>query len=322
MRTYQQLTQEERYQIYAFRKANFNQSQIAQELGVHKSTVSREIKRNSGLRGYRPKQAHTKALYRRSRAPKAKKWNDDLQHMVEQMLNNQFSPEQISGVLYLEHNISLSHQAIYDYVLQDQHQGGYLYMHLRQSRKKRKKRYGSKDHRGRIKNRLGIEHRPQIVDDRSRLGDWEIDTIIGKGHQGALITIVERMSRYTLIGHVPTKHADDVANSVIRLMKPIKDKVLTITADNGREFAHHETISTALNAQVYFARPYHSWERGTNENTNGLIRQYFPKSSNFRNLSENQIQFVEERLNNRPRKKLGYLRPHNVFMKEQIQNRY
>ena len=236
------------------------------------------------------------------------------------MLKKQYSPEQISGVLNKEHGISLSHQAIYDHVGADKSDGGHLWKNLHHSSKKRKKRYGSNDYRGRIKNRVGIEKRPAVVDERSRIGDWEIDTIIGKGHKGTLVTIVERKSRYTLSECVNSKNAREVAEATVELLSPIKDKVLTITADNGREFSLHEEIARRLDTQFYFARPYHSWERGTNENTNSLIRQYFPKSTDLREVTDGQVKFVCDRLNDRPRKTLDFLRPNHAFLKEPITN--
>jgi len=313
MRKYTQLTQEQRYQIYAFLKAGFLKTQIASEIGVHKSTISREIRRNRGKKGYRPKQAHSMATERRQNANKFVKMTSEVIDLIEKFLNKDFSPEQISGLLAKKHNFRLSHETIYQYVLADKSRGGNLSLHLRHGHKKRKKRYGSYDRRGKIKDRISIDERPAIVDAKKRIGDWEIDTIIGKNHRGALVTLVERKSKLSLIGKVAKKKADLVAEAAIDLLAPYHDKVFTITADNGQEFAHHRFIKEQLKTDIYFAHPYHSWERGLCENTNGLIRQYFPKGTTFKTITEKQVQMVMDRLNNRPRKTLGFKTPNEVF---------
>ena len=179
--------------------------------------------------------------------------------------------------------------------------------------KKRRKRYGSYDRRGKLKNRVSIDERPAIVDTRQRLGDWEVDTIIGKGHRHAIVSLTERKSRLALLRKVERKTAQVVADAVIELLKSLPIRTHTITADNGKEFADHERIARDLRADVYFAHPYASWERATNENMNGLIRQYFPKKRNFATITEQEIEFVMERLNNRPRKCLGFKSPNQVF---------
>jgi len=284
---------------------------IAAELGVHKSTVSRELKRNRGGRGYRPKQAHEFALARRkSRArPRISAATWDL---VEKHLRLDLSPEQVSGRLDKLHGISVSHERIYQYVYADKRAGGDLHTHLR-CRKKRRKRYGKYSRRGQIPGRVGIEHRPAVVDSRLRIGDWEADTIIGKGHRQAIVSLTERKSTFTLLKKVPQKTAKQVEAATVKLLEPVKRAVHTITSDNGTEFARHKAIATALKAAFYFARPYHAWERGTNENANGLVRQYFPKGHDFKTITDEQINFVMDRLNNRPRKKLGFLTPKEVF---------
>lgn len=313
MGQYKQLTQEQRYQIYAFLKVNFSQSSIAKEIGVHKSTVSRELRRNRGGRGYRPKQAYDMAKNRKKNAKKHVKLMPSIISMIESLLTQEFSPEQISGFLNRNHSIQISHETIYRYIIADKRNDGHLYKHLRHATKKRKKRYGSKDSRGQIRGRISIDERPPIVDTKKRIGDWEIDTIIGKNHKGVLLTIVERKSKLTLIQKLPNKQAESVADATICLLKPYKKAVFTITSDNGKEFAQHATISNKLKAQVYFAHPYHSWERGLNENTNGLIRQYFPKNKCFTEITDKQVHRVMNRLNNRPRKTLGFATPNEVF---------
>jgi IS30 family transposase len=313
MGVYTQLTQEQRYHIYAFMKAGFSQTAIAKEIGVHKSTVCRELRRNRGKKGYRPKQAHGMGLHRRTKATKFVKLTPPVIAMIEELIRKEFSPEQVSGFLSRTHHLRMSHETIYQHILNDKAKGGTLYCHLRLSNKKHRKRYGSHDHRGQIHGRVSIDERPAIVDARERIGDWEIDTIIGKKHKGALLTLVERKTKFTLIRKLPTKRADLVAEAATDLLNPYEEKVCTITADNGQEFAHHEYIKEQLHTTVYFAHPYHAWERGLCENTNGLIRQYFPKAMGFEAITEEHVQGVMNRLNNRPRKTLGYKTPNEVF---------
>jgi len=308
---YTQLTQVQRYQIYALMKAGLNQTQIANIIGVHKSTISRELRRNRGQRGYRPKQAHKRCVQRRLHKSQPRiaqtTW-----HLIEHLLREQWSPEQISLWLRQHANITVSHEWIYQYVLADKQAGGALYRNLR-CQKQRKKRYGAYSRRGCIPNAISIEERPAIVDTRCRLGDWELDTVIGKNHHQALVTLVERKSKLTLIAKVASKTAEAVSKAIIRLLKPLSPWVHTLTADNGREFSWHQKIAKALNAKFYFAHPFASWERGLNENTNGLIRQYFPKKHDFKTITQQQIKRVMDKLNNRPRKCLGIKTPNQVF---------
>jgi IS30 family transposase len=310
MRTYTQLTREQRYQIYVLLKAGHNQTEIARFIKVHKSTICRELRRNRGGKGYRPKQAHQFAWNRRKKARyriQASTWI-----LIEAAIRQEWSPEQVSDWLNENHDLRISHEWIYQYILMDKHAGGDLHRHLR-CQKKRRKRYGSYDRRGILKNRVSIEERPAIVDTRQRLGDWEVDTIIGKGHRHAIVSLVERKSRLALLRKVESKTAQAVADAVIELMKSLPVRTHTITADNGKEFADHERIAKVLNTDLYFAHPYSSWERGTNENTNGLIRQYFPKKRSFVTITQQEIEFVMDRLNNRPRKCLGFRSPNQVF---------
>lgn len=302
---YTHITQEERYQIYALKKAGMNQTKIAEILGRSASTISRELRRNRGLRGYRPHQAHVKSLERR--AVNARRIDADTWELVREKLQEEWSPEQISG------QFAISHETVYLHVYADKRNGGVLWKRLR-CQKQRKKRYGKIDHRGIIPHRLSIDDRPCIVETRQRVGDWEADTIIGKRHQMALVSLVERKSGLTLIQRVRRKTAEEVSDAMIQLMQPLKDHVMTITSDNGREFAGHEAVANALSADFYFAHPYASWERGTNENTNGLIRQYFPKDRDFRTITDEEINTAMRRLNHRPRKRHGFKSPHQVFL--------
>lgn len=312
MKDYHQLTQELRYQIEILKKAGKNQKDIADLVNVSPSTICRELRRNTGKRGYRPKQAQAKADNRRKQTAKPLKMTPEAIALIDSKIVMDWSPEQISGWLEEGKGLFISHERIYQHIWADKLAGGALYKHLRHSGKKRKQ-YGSKDKRGQIRNRISIDNRPMIVSEKTRLGDWEIDTVIGKNHQGALVTIVDRVSKLTLIKKVPSKHADVVTEATITLLRPYLDKTITITADNGKEFAGHEKIKAALNANVYFAHPYSSWERGLNENTNGLIRQYFTKGSSFEKITDKDVDEVMEKLNHRPRKTLQYKTPHSVF---------
>lgn len=313
--SYTQLTQEQRYQIYACLKANWSQLEMAREIGVHPSTISREIKRNRGGRGYRPKQAQAKAQARQLKhvsiriAPQT--WM-----LIESQLRQDWSPEQVSGWLTLEKQPTVSHERIYQYIYADKARGGALHQHLR-CRKKRRKRYGSYDRRGHMPHCRSIAERPQIVEGRKRIGDWEADTIIGQNHQQAIVSLVERKSRLCLLKKVERNTALAVEQAITELLRPLAAQVKTITSDNGREFAHHQSIEQKLQARFYFAHPFAAWERGTNENTNGLVRQYFPKGSDFTKLTDTDIQRTMTRLNNRPRKRLNYRTPQRVFFKEQ-----
>jgi IS30 family transposase len=312
MRIYKQLTQEQRYQIYALLKAGHNQSEIAHNIRVHKSTISRELRRNRGQRGYRPQQAHQFALNRRK-----KPWHrieGSTWFLIESLIRQEWSPEQVSGWLRENVGLRISHEWIYQYILADKQTGGDLHRHLR-CQKKRKKRYGSYDRRGKLRNRVSIDQRPAIVDTRQRLGDWEVDTIIGRGHQHAIVSLTERKSRLALLRKVERKTARSVADAVIELLRSLETQTHTITADNGKEFGDHERIAEGLHADVYFAHPYASWERAANENMNGLVRQYFPKKRSFATITDQDVEFVMERLNNRPRKCLGFKLPNQVFFK-------
>jgi len=306
MDKYNQITEEERYQIWANKKAGFSVPKIAEELDRHKSTIYRELERNSGDRGYRPKQASHKAKQRKSESIKSIKMTTELIDLIEKKLRLDWSPEQISGWMLTEKKVFISHECIYQHVWKDKRQGGELYKHLRRQSKKYDKRRNGKSTRGQIKNQVSIDDRPQIVDDKKRVGDWEIDTVIGKNHLGAIVTVVERKTLFTVAALVDCKQADVVTAATIQLLTPLKGRVHTITADNGKEFAYHEKLVKQLDTKVYFAHPYSSWERGLNENTNGLLRQYFPKGTDFRMLNQCDIDMAVERINSRPRKTLGF----------------
>ena len=311
MSCYKRLTYEERCYIYPLKKIGFSQLLIAKTLGRNKSTISRELSRNQGLRGYRPKQAEQSARKRQACKPNLwRKIEGDLQHRIVTWLHQQWSPEQISGRLKCQ-GVSISHEAIYQAIWRNKAQGGHWYQCLRHRAKRYQKRRQGKGNRGVIKNRIDIEQRPIAVEQRSRIGDWEIDTVIGAHHQGAVVTIVERKTKLTRLKKVTQRTAGAVTKATLQALK--NDTVLTITSDNGKEFAHHEIISHYLGSDFYFAKPYSPWERGLNENTNGLIRQYLSKGSSFRHLTDDDIQFIEDKLNHRPRKTLGFKTPNEVM---------
>jgi transposase, IS30 family len=312
--SYRQLTREARYQISALKKAGHNQTEIALNLNCHKSTISRELRRNCGLKGYRPYQAQELAYDRQCGAYRARiagaTWET-----VEQLIREDWSPEQISGRLKLEKQSSVSHEWIYLYVYADKRRGGTLHQHLR-SQKKQRKRYSGYIRRGQIPNRTSIEKRPKIVASKGRYGDWEADTIVGARHQGGILTAVERKSQLTRLRKLDNKSAAEMKNKLIAVLVNLMAWVHTITVDNGKEFCEHEQIAAALLTRIYFAHPYASWERGLNENTNGLVRQYFPKKYDFAKITDQELQRVEDLLNNRPRKTLGYRTPNEKFFQQ------
>lgn len=313
MKQYTQLNQEQRYHISGLRKSGWNQTQIADEIGVNKSTISREFSRNKGLRGWRPKQAQTMRDERKQACINGKQFLPNEWAEVERLTRADLSPEQVANRLELEGGLQISPETIYRYIYANKRNGGDMHKHLR-SQKPHRKRYASgQERRGTLCNRVSIDDRPCVVDQKTRIGDWEGDTVIGKNHKGGLVTLAERVSRYVLAGHIQSKHAAGVTAVTTRLLSPYKDKCHTITFDNGKEFAEHESMAIQLKADIYFAHPYSSWERGLNENSNGLIRQYFPKGMDLSNIAEEHVQWAVERLNHRPRKVLGYRTPHEVF---------
>jgi IS30 family transposase len=311
MRGYTQLTREQRYQIHALLKTGQRHTRIATVVGVHTATISRELRRNRGLRGYRPHQAHRLAQGRQATKLRPR-FAQPAWPQVETLLRQAWSPEQISGRLTREHGRTISHEWIYQYIYRDKRAGGDLHRALR-CQKARRKRYGTYSRRGRIANQVSIAERPAVVTARQRIGDWEGDTVIGKGHRGALVTLVERKSKYTVLQAVRQKTATAVRTAVVRGLWPHRAHVQTITYDNGREFSDHAGMARALDARIYFAHPYASWERGVNENTNGLIRQFFPKDRDLTRVGTHHLTAVMDNLNHRPRKTLDFRTPYEVF---------
>lgn len=314
---YHHLTRDQRCQIYALKKRGFTQTEIAADIGVTQSTISREVVRNAGLRGYRFKLAHDLAKRRCSaRKGVARVMTPSTIARVEKLLtSHQWSPEQICGALKHECSTKVSHESIYRHIWADKKRGGKLYLHLRQRGKKRNKRGSATAGRGLIPDRIDIDERPAIVNEKSRVGDWELDSIVGAKHKGAITSMVERKTKLTKLVLLAGRTSEATKEGIIRRLEPLKEHVITLTSDNGKEFASHGKISEKLDADFYFCHPYHSWERGLNENTNGLVRQYFPKGTDFAKLTTADVQRVEDLLNNRPRKTLNYHSPNEVFAK-------
>jgi len=308
-----------RCHILALWKAGFNQNQIAEEIGVHKSTISREFKRNLvfvrtklGIWQYKPDYAQYYADERRKAKRHYYKFTEEVADFVKGKLLEDWSPEQISGYARRWQLFSISHERIYQFVLEDKKRGGELYKHLRHKNVKYRKRFGNSQ-KSIIKNRRMIDERPKIVDEKSRIGDWEIDTIIGKNQKQAILSIVERVSKFTILKKLERKTSNAVKIAVTDALTGYKNLVHTITSDNGCEFAKHEEISLALNADFFFAHPYTSWERGLNENTNGLVRQYVRKGAELIDITDPYLDIIASKLNDRPRKTLGYKTPKEVF---------
>jgi|SRR3990167_746511 len=319
---FKQLDYMKRCQILAFWKAGYKQADIAKEVGVHQSTISRELNRNItfvrtklGSWQYKPDYAQCNARERHREKNKKIKLTSDVAQFIRDKLETKWSPEQISGYAKKHALFSIGKEWIYQFILKDKEKGGKLFLNLRHQNKRYRKRYGSPKRTGPIKNRRFIDDRPKIVDERKRIGDWEIDTIIGKQQQQAVVSIVERFSKKTILKKASRKSASIVTNATIEGLKPFSNVVHSITGDNGSEFAYHEIISKELNTDFYFAHPYSSWERGLNENTNGLVRQYLKKQSCFINVNDNDLEAIASQLNDRPRKSLNYETPNEVFDK-------
>lgn len=313
---YTQLSERQRYQISHLLRIGQYQYEIAREVGVHPSTISREIRRNRSRSGfYDDLPAHQKARLRRYR-PVARIKEETWTRVIAK-LEEEWSPEQISGWLLRRREARVSPEWIYQYILRDKKRGGDLYRHLR-CQKKRRKRYGSCNRRGVIAGRRCITERPGVVEKRTRIGDWELDTIVSGYRDQGLVTIVDRRSRYLIMTRVKKVNAEQVTDAILRLLEPYQKINHTLTSDNGKEFAFHKEIETKLHAMFYFAHPYSSWERGTNENTNGLVRQYIPKKRSLMTVEDVEIVSITDRLNHRPRKTLGFHSPHDIFFESVI----
>ena len=314
---YNHITFEQRIKIEALLRAGHKASFIAKQLSIHRSSIYRELNRNQTKTGkYNAAFAQELSEEQKERFSNNRSFTFSMEKFIREKLSKeQWSPEQIWGYCK-ENNIDMvSHESIYKFVYQDKNEGGVLYKNLRVASKKYRKRYGSgKGKRCIIKDKVSIDLRPECINNKQRVGDWEIDTIVGKDNKGAIVTIAERVTAFVLIAKLNGKNAQELAEAVVKLMMPFKDLVLSITSDNGTEFAMHKYISKKLGALFYFAHPYSSWERGLNEYTNRLIRQYIPKKTNFDDVNNLLINEITMKLNRRPRKKLNYKTPGIVFL--------
>lgn len=318
MKKYKQLTSGERYTIACLKKQGLSISEIANMLGRHRSTIYREIKRNSCWNtdgAYRAAKADSRTRGRRRRSRRNLHYSDKDFSLVRYYLKQQWSPEQIVGYIR-RHNLMerrLSHETIYQYVWRDRATGGNLWQCLRQSSKQRRKRYRAYDSRGRLAAKRHISERPASAESRRIAGHWEIDTVMGKGSTDCIVTLVERKSGYTLIGKLPDRTTAALNKRCITLIENEPARFVSITADNGTEFHQYKTIEEAVGTKFYFATPHHSWERGTNENTNGLIRQYLRKGETMAGITQHRCNAIANTLNSRPRKRLGYKTPEEVL---------
>jgi len=315
---YKQLTLKERYHISTLLKKGWSQKEIAQSIGVNPSTICREIQRNRDQvdRVYSYEFAHSTAVHRQYNKVKYTVITSKIKTYIKSKLKEDWSPEQISGRMKRDKGLSVCHETIYRYIYYNKLRGGRLYKHLRHKNKKYHNRSNKYQRRGIIIDRVSIDKRPKIVEKKNRIGDFEIDTVIGLNHIGALVTVVDRKSKYAIIQKVSSKRAKEVTEALINMLQPLKEITQTITSDNGKEFAYHKQVSAALDTDFYFAHPYSSWERGLNEHTNGLIRQYLPKKTDFTQISKEEITTIQDKLNHRPRKVLNYRTPFEVFFTE------
>lgn len=316
--TYTQITLQERYAISALRKLGYTGAAIARELGRHRSTISREVHRNvwrEDCRTYRAFKAQGYTNRRRRISRRNTQFGAADWALVERLLGEDWSPEQIVGRCASVGGLRISHETIYRHIWADKDRGGTLWTHLRVATKRRRKRYGRYDSRGRLAGKRHISERPVGAEHRSRFGHWEGDTVLGNTQHGAcVVTLVERKSGYTAIGLLAKRAAPQVNARLQQLITAQPRPVRTITLDNGTEFHSYKALEATSAARCYFATPHHAWERGTNENTNGLIRQYFKKRVSMEHLTQRDCQRVADTLNRRPRKRLGFRTPEEVYV--------
>ena len=306
------LTREQRYTISAMRKQGCTQTMIARTIGKDKSVISRELKRNANPKGkYSFSYAQDMAEIRKERMKKPRRLTPLLRKKIIAMIQEDLSPQQIKGRLELENQPFVSHETIYKIIRKDKADGGTLYKHCRHRLKHRKRPVGEKIT---IKNRVSIDQRPEIVQLKQRFGDWEFDTIVGENNQGAILTMVERTTAFMMMEKLEHgKNAQELTKVAVRLLTAYIHHVHSITADNGTEFADHQTIAKLLKTSFFFTHPYSSWEKGLIENTNKLVRQYIPKKTNFNTLSNQDIKQIQYKLNNRPRANLNFYTPKEIF---------
>ena len=313
MMSHHQLTSGERYMLHALKMQGYTNADVARELGCHRSTIGRELKRNRRIGRYRPDEADEMTRGRRRKSRRRWYFTDQELSLAIRLIREEWSPEQVSDWFKRHRILSISHQTLYRYIWYDQFYGGTLYKHLRQAGKRRRKRYRSADSRGIMSGKRHISERPAGAANRSRFGHWEIDTVIGSTDSHCIVTLVERKSRYTIIGKLRARTTAELNRKVIQLIEREMLYVRTITADNGTEFHQFEKVENATGTRFYFCTPYHSWERGTNENTNGLIRQYFPKGKTMAKVTQRDCDKVAKKLNTRPRKILGVRTPEECY---------
>ncbi len=306
------LNLQERYRIHALFQAGHSRSCIGAMLGRNRSTISRELRRNRGPQGYEPEQAQRVSDRRRSCASQRPRIDRERIDQIEALLAEDLSPEQIAGRSKLA-----SHEWIYQHIYADQRRGGTLFKHLRRRRRRRRQR-GLRDGRGQLLHRRHWSTRPAVVEARSRLGDWELDTMRASQGKAVVVTMTERRSRLHLLAHSPDGTADNVMRAIVRRLGRLRRHVHTLTSDNGKEFAEHQLVACALKADFYFADPYSAWQRGSNENANGLVRQYLPRKLDFSTITDAKLRWIEQRLYNRPRKVLGFKTPLEVFSEESL----
>lgn len=314
--TYRQITFAERYTLGLLRQGGLAPAAIAHVLGRHRSTVGREVRRNGTPRDgcYRPQLAAWYARGRRSRARRNRRFTGAHWERIQVLLREDWSPEQVAGRLRLQRELAISHETIYRYVWADRRAGGTLYRHLRGARKLRRKRYGRYDSRGRVAGKRPITARPAAAEARTEVGHWEADTVLGAGQAGAcVLSLVERKTGYLVIGKLRQRTTAEVNQRATQLIQAQARPVRTITVDNGTEFHDYAAIEQATPARFYFATPHHAWERGTNENTNGLLRQYLPKRRSMAHLTQHDCHRIATKLNRRSRKRLGYRTPEECY---------
>jgi len=318
--TYRQLSPEERYMLARLRRQGLHQAEIARQLGRHRSTVCREVRRNSTRADghYRAFTAQERTNGRRSRSRRNSHFTAEDFATVDELLRRQWSPEQVAGHLARTGQLSISHETIYRHVWRDKRQGGALYTHLRGARKRRRKRYGAYDSRGRLAGKRMISERPPEVEVRREVGHWEIDTVLGAGSKDCIVTLVERKTGLVFVGKLPDRTKESFNRRVVRLIRRHAGAFQTVTADNGTEMHGYERIEKQTGVIFYFARPYHSWERGSNENANGLLRQYLPKGASMAGLTQHRCNAIARKLNTRPRKRLGYRTPLECFNESSV----
>ena len=311
---YRQLSIDERYFIGALRAQGCGVCEIARELKRHRSTIWREVRRNrSGYdRAYRARWAVEKTNGRRRRSRRNRRYGAKHFAPIERMLRHDLSPEQVVGRLRLEGLRVMSHETIYLWIWADKEHGGTLWRHLRGARKLKRKRYGRHDSRGRLAGKRMITERPAIVERRARLGDWEIDTVHGRG-KPATVTVVERKSGLVRVGKLARVGAEETLQRTVHILRREPHPIRTITADNGTEFHMYKRLERRLRTTIYFATPHHAWERGTNENTNGLLRQYLPKGIELSSLTQRRCTTIAAKLNDRPRRRHGFRTPNEVY---------